>query len=200
MAPFETYCQYLAFKQHFTKEKYDYFKYAGRSRASEASFQKRKDKYFFIKLARKYNDQEIRDFFLANFIASDDPSKVWIGNLARTGHDTFNEYVRKIQSLRYEFQQHCDLLTETENFRDQFLIKTPGTHPDFIKKFMRGQYSLETLTILNMILNFIPFYDERLDDPIWESISIKVKKYTPFLKIDTMIYRKILKQSKERNG
>ena len=47
MKPLEVYQSYLAFKNHFTKEKYDYFKYGGRSRASEGAFNKRKDRYFF---------------------------------------------------------------------------------------------------------------------------------------------------------
>ena len=44
MDPFEVYKSYLAFKNHFTKEKYYYFKYGGRSRASETAFNKRNDR------------------------------------------------------------------------------------------------------------------------------------------------------------
>ena len=199
MAPFETYLQYLAFKQHFTKPKYDYFKYAGKSKASESSFQTRKDKYFFIKLARKYNDNEVKEFFLANFIASDDPSKVWIGELSRTGDGVYTEYTKRIQSLSYRFTQECEPLTEG-NFRDKFLIKSPGTHSEFIKRFLRGEFSIETLVILDKMLNFTSFYDKKLDDPIWESMSSKIKKYSPFLNIDIILYRKILKRLRETHG
>ena len=59
MAPFETYKQYLAFKQHFTRKNYDYFRYAGKSRASLNSFYKRKDRYFFERCSRKMADQGI---------------------------------------------------------------------------------------------------------------------------------------------
>ena len=43
-------------KNHFTKEKYDYHKYCGKSRASIQSFYKRKDRFFFEKLSRQKDD------------------------------------------------------------------------------------------------------------------------------------------------
>ena len=61
MTPFDTYKQYLAFKHHFTKPKYDYFRYGGKSRASLDAFYKRKDRYFFEKTSRKYNDDEVTE-------------------------------------------------------------------------------------------------------------------------------------------
>ena len=51
MTGFEVYKMYLALKQHFTKEKYDYHKYRGKVRASEDAFEQRHDRYFFKKLA-----------------------------------------------------------------------------------------------------------------------------------------------------
>ena len=49
VTPFECYKTYVAMKQHFTKDKYDYFKYGGKSRASATSFKSRKDRLFFRK-------------------------------------------------------------------------------------------------------------------------------------------------------
>ena len=46
MTGFEVYKMYLALKQHFTKEKYDYHKYRGKVRASEDAFEQRHDRYF----------------------------------------------------------------------------------------------------------------------------------------------------------
>ena len=86
MKPHEVYQSYLAFKNHFTKEKYDYFKYGGRSRASEKAFNKRKDRYFFERISRKKNDEEIKQFFLANFSQASDPSQVWIGPIIDDGN------------------------------------------------------------------------------------------------------------------
>ena len=92
MSPFDTYKQYLAYKNHFTKEKYDYHKYGGRSKAKVESFYKRKDRYFFEKMSRKYNDEQVKDFFLANFVATDNPQGVWIGNIIKTGEVLYKEW------------------------------------------------------------------------------------------------------------
>ena len=38
MTPFDTYKEYLGYKNHFTKERYDYHRYGGKSRAKIDSF------------------------------------------------------------------------------------------------------------------------------------------------------------------
>ena len=76
MMPFDAYKQYLSLKNHFTKEKYDYHKYCGKSRATVQSFYKRKDRFWFEKLARNKDDKEVIEFFVSNFITCTDPSKI----------------------------------------------------------------------------------------------------------------------------
>ena len=73
----------MSLKNHFTKEKYDYHKYCGKSRATVQSFYKRKDRFWFEKLARNKSDQEVVEFFVSNFITCTDPSKLWIGEMIR---------------------------------------------------------------------------------------------------------------------
>ena len=108
MTPFDTYTKYLAFKNHFTKEKYDYHRYGGRSRAKIDSFYKRKDRYFFEKTSRKYKDDEICDFFLANFVDTDNPQGVWIGNMIKTGEVVYRKWMKRQQSLFYNFKQSSE--------------------------------------------------------------------------------------------
>ena len=93
MKPLEVYKSYLAFKNHFTKEKYDYFKYGGRSRASEKAFNKRKDRYFFERMSRKKSDDEIKNFFLANFSQASDSNQVWIGPIIDGGEKVYKQWV-----------------------------------------------------------------------------------------------------------
>ena len=57
--PFETYKSYLGLKNHFTRDKYDYHKYCGKSKASINSFYRRKDRFFFEKLSRQKSDEEV---------------------------------------------------------------------------------------------------------------------------------------------
>ena len=77
VTPYEVYQRYLSLKQHFNKKNYDYFKFQGKVRANESSFEKRKDKHHFIRLSKIYKDEELTKFFVSNFVKSKD---LWVGN------------------------------------------------------------------------------------------------------------------------
>ena len=55
MNAFETYQQYLGLKLYF-EGSFDYFKYSGKTNVTPASFDKRRDKYKFVKLSNKLSD------------------------------------------------------------------------------------------------------------------------------------------------
>ena len=112
MTPIEVYKTYLAFKNHFTKEKYDYFKYRGRSKASTAAFHKRKDRYFFERMSRKKTEQEIQNFFLANFTQTFDPQGVWIGLIIDSGEKTYTKWSEQMDNLFEVFKSNADRIVQ----------------------------------------------------------------------------------------
>jgi hypothetical protein len=182
VTPFETYQHYLSLKNHFTNPKYDFFKYGARTRASVTSFNKRKDKYWFEKTSRKYSDKEVVDFLVSNFTATDNPQNLWIGEIINSGERNYSEWMRRQQSLTYLFkEQSSELLSENEL---ETLFNCTKGHPLILKKFLSGSVSLETLTIFDKVFHFSKNFDKKLDDPVWESVSLKLKKYSPFLNID----------------
>ena len=192
VTPFEVYTTYLGMKNHFTKDKYDFIKYSGRTRASVASFNKRRDRYFFERMSRKKDDNEIVNYFIANFISHDDPGKVWIGEIIQNGETNFKEWQRRNQSLSYIFGNEVEGIFTRDNFDSYF--HTQGQHPKILKSYLRKEISLETLVILDKILGFRSRLDKKLDDPIWSTVSLKIKKYDPFLNIDVFKFKKILKE------
>jgi hypothetical protein len=193
MSPFEVYSNFLAFKNHFTKKNYDYFKYCGKTRASLDSFHKRKDRYFFEKISRQKNDEEIKSFFVANFAECNDPERLWIGDIIRNGEDTYSNWLKKSQSLTYLFKTECEVFISKENFENLFDCKN-GNHPELLKKYLQKALTLETLVILNMILNYVKDFDKKMNDPVWEMMSLKIQKYQSFINIDVAGYKKILKE------
>ena len=191
VTPFETYQHYLSLKNHFTNPKYDFFKYGARTRASVTSFNKRKDKYWFEKTSRKYSDKEVVDFLVSNFTATDNPQNLWIGEIINSGERNYSEWMKRQQSLTYLFkEQSNELLSENEL---ESLFNCTKGHPLILKKFLSGNVSLETLTIFDKVFHFSKNFDKKLDDPVWESVSLKLKKYNPFLNIDMFQYKKILR-------
>jgi hypothetical protein len=69
------------------------------------------------------------------------------------------------------------------------------THPQILKEYLRKNISIETLVILDQILGFKKEWDSKLTDPVWQSVSLRMRKYSPFLNIDVFRYKKILKKS-----
>jgi hypothetical protein len=192
MMPFDAYKQYLSLKNHFTKEKYDYHKYCGKSRATVQSFYKRKDRFWFEKLARKKDDKEVVEFFISNFITCTDPSKLWIGELIREGEVRYTSWKKRTQSMSYMFKGEIEQLLSEKKLDDLFSSKSG--HPTILKKYLGGDISIETMVILDRILEFRKNFDNDLQDPVWETVSMRMKKYSPFLNIDVPRYKKILRE------
>tara|TARA_B100001287_G_scaffold142186_1_gene119581 strand:+ start:5393 stop:5989 length:597 start_codon:yes stop_codon:yes gene_type:complete len=187
MTPFDTYKQYLAFKNHFTREKYDYHKYGGRSKAKVESFYKRKDRYFFEKTSRKYKDSEICNFFLANFVATDNPERVWIGNIIRSGETVYKDWIRRSESLFYDFKSQTNKLLDTYELED--LFDTSKGHPPILKEHLANRFSVENMCIYQKLFSYCDDFDKKLDDPVWKAVGMKVRKYLPFMKIDRKKYK-----------
>jgi hypothetical protein len=179
MSPFETYQAYLGLKNHFSNPKYDYFKYK-KTRATLASFNRRSDKYWFEKTSRKYNDKEIVEFLVANFV-----------EIINSGERTYQEWMRRQQSLTYLFkEQSTELFSQTklENVFD-----CSKGHPILLKAFLKSELAPEIMVIYDKIFSYISEFDKKLLDPVWETVSLKIRKYNPFINIDVFQFKKILR-------
>ena len=190
--PFDSYKTYLSLKNHFTKDNYDYFKYCGKSRATVQSFYKRKDRMWFEKVARQKTDKEVIDFFVANFVSCNDPETLWIGEVMKDGEERYQNWQKKIQSLSYLFKEESQSLFEENKFDEVF--KCSKGHPPLLKKFLTSKISLETLVIYDKIFMFSKDFDKKLQDPVWETVSRRIRKYNSFLNIDVFKFKKILKE------
>lgn len=196
MTPFETYKTYLALKQHFTVDNYDYFKYNGKVRASENSFNNRKDRFFFTKLSRALADDEIMDLFVSNFLESE---KVWIKDMfSDNAKARLRGYQKRMQSLTYSFKEEFvsvrDYLEVNDlKFDDLFVVKS-NEHPQIIKLHLEGTISLQSLVLADKVLNFMRRFDKTVDDPyVYGELSKRVVKYSPFItSVDVRKYRQIL--------
>tara|TARA_B100000427_G_scaffold123707_1_gene102941 strand:+ start:73 stop:561 length:489 start_codon:yes stop_codon:yes gene_type:complete len=157
-----------------------------------SSFNKRKDKYWFEKTSRKYSDEEVLDFLLANFVNADTPQNLWIGEIINSGERTYAEWMRRKQSLTYIFKEQSEkLLSETDLEK---LFSCSKGHPLVLKRYLGGEISLETLMILEKVFSFAKDFDKKLQDPVWETVSLKLRKYSPFLNINVFTYKKVLRE------
>ncbi len=192
MAPFDCYKTYIALKNHFTKDNYDYYKYCKKTKASLQSFYKRRDRFWFEKMSRQRSEKEVEDFFIANFISCNDPESLWIGEIIKEGDDRYKNWQKRVQSLSYIFKEESQNLFGENKFEEIFSCSKG--HPVLLKRYLSKKISLETLVIYNKIFLYCDKFDKKIKDPVWETVSKRIKKYDPFLNIDVFRYRKILKE------
>ena len=182
---------YLSLKLHFTTDSFDYFKYGNAAKASQQSFDSRRDKFFFVKLSRTFKEDELREFFVANMIVED---KVYPATLVREGAKNYQEYLKRKQSLSYRFKEDVMTLHDISHFFDKLFI-IDGMHPPLLKAHLGGRISIETLAIFNKIFNYVENFDKIIKEEIvWKPICNRVLKYEPFISIDKGKYKSIIKQ------
>jgi len=185
---YEIYCLYLALKQHFTVDSYNFFKYNGKTKnVSKESFLARRDRFQFEKLARKCDNPMIH--IMVNFLQD----KTWIGDmLDDEAFDATKRYVKKVQSMSYIFKNE---LEQYDNLKTLFKTEDNG-YPMILNEYMRGDVTFETVIILDTFVGFMAKFDAKLkDDYLWSKFSFKARKFAPFLlrEIDKNKFKDLLK-------
>lgn len=186
MTPFEAYQTYVALKNHFTQKSYDFFKYNGKVKVTYNTFDRRKDKYFFNKLAKNKN---IMNYLLANFVDGD--INQWIGDIVtdQQADTTYTKWLARQESLTYRYK--TDLSRLKPEF-DYNLKVEDNQHPYLLILYLQNQICIETLIIIDMLTNCFKHWDANIQETvIWPNVKKKCERYRPFLSIDLKKYRKI---------
>ena len=191
---YEAFGLYESLKLHFTKDSYDFHKYNGKSNISVTSFENRKDKYHFYKLSRKFNKREdLIEFLVANFVERDG---LWVGDLLTEDAEVnYRKRQKILQSLSYEFTGDLAKLFNGVDDPNEVIKVVDGDYPILLTYTLQRETKIETLCILNSILNFLPMWDKKITDTIrWPDFRRKIVKYTAFLPKDSVKYKLILKK------
>jgi len=191
LTAFDAYVLFLSMKNHFTQEKYDFFKYKGKIKnVSKDSFSVSKDRFLYQRICRMYDEGAINDFFVANFIKG----KVWVRDfLEEEAHDDYVNYVKRKQSLSYTFTNDLDRLFS--NYPPETAFRIKGGMPPILNSVMCGTVSPETFAILDRFLGLSKTYDEQMPgDFIWSKYRLLAHKFHPFLEYDPKKMKSILKE------
>ena len=190
--PFESYKLYNALKLHFETDGYDAIKYHFKTSVKPTSFFKRKDKFFFAKLAKTY-ENELKDFYIANF--KNDVK--YVGDMLNEGGERYYRDHKKImESLTYQFQTDINKLNDMDVTFDSLLEAEDNNHPLIIKLWMQEEILLETVVILDSIIGFVERENKNITDTIiWPDIYRKIMKYKPFVKFDRNKCLNLLKET-----
>lgn len=187
--PFESYKLYNALKLHFETDSYDAIKYNFKTSIKPQSFFKRKDKYFFAKIANTY--ENLMDFYVANF--KNDVK--YVGDMLNEGGERYyREHKKVMESLSYTFENDINKLSEDNQF-DSLLEANDNEHPLLIQLWMQDEIQLETVVIIDSITGFMDRESKKISETIiWPDIYRKITKYKPFVKFDKTKCVNVLKK------
>lgn len=179
MEPFDAFRFYQSMKLHFESDSYDAIKYNYKTSVKPQSFWKRRDKYFFAKVGKKFdNVSELIRYYAAYFIQD----KNWIGEMLED-ESIYQAYQKRMQSLGYTFENDMSTLSHLGSF-DQVLDSTDG-HPKIITAYLGGDINIESVVILNQLTVFMNRADKEITETIvWPDVSRKIRKYSPFVQYD----------------
>jgi hypothetical protein len=194
---FDVYKVYLGVKLHFTSKTYDYIKYGGKVNATLDSFTKRKDRYFFHKLSTKYGQDNILDFFVANFLAD---SKRWVGNLLENdGRDVYLDYRKRKEAFTYHFRNDCVLVSDDFSARglsfDNGFLAIDGQHPRLLRLLIQKKLAIQTAVVFDHFLSFVKNWNVEIKEKfVWPEIASKVTRVKPFINFNATECKLIMKE------
>ena len=182
MEPIDVYLMYCAMKAHFGKSDYDFVTYKGKTRIKRDTFYKRKDRSFFVKLARKYKtEEEIKNYFVSNFIKD---KKGYIANFTDENYESW-----KLKRKNFFEIFEVEMKPLVESFENLYVVEN-RQHPKLMREFLGGRVSLETLIILDELVGYgTTWIEEMKDDIIWIDLNNLMDNYERFLTIDQEQYR-----------
>jgi T4 gene Gp59 loader of gp41 DNA helicase/T4 gene Gp59 loader of gp41 DNA helicase C-term len=195
--PYDAYAYYMAIKLHYERDSYDALKYNFKTSANPQSFQTRKDKYFFAKLAKKFDSpNDLIGYYVSNFMHG---SK-WVGELLESGDDNYFKWKKYHEALKYRFSEDIGTLVDYiqdrgTNFDSLFTMEDDEQHPPIVKLLIREQISVETVVLLDKMIGFVKRLDKQITETlVWPEMSIKIKKTKPFVNADIEELKKIVLQ------
>lgn len=178
---------YNAIKLHFNDEKYNALTY---NFHTKVKFIPENQFFIYQKLYRLYKE-DIINFYVANFLEN---PKATIFDLCTPEADSiYKKWKKRNESLGYVFKSEVSHLLDECSLNDMLIVKQ--TYPILMIKTMQEEISLDTLLIMDSILQFFKDWEQKIkNDVIWKSFSLKANKYRCFMNIDVPKFKDILKK------
>lgn len=178
---------YNAIKLHFNDEKYNAITY---NYNTKIKFIPENQLYSFQKLYKLYKD-DIINFYVANFY--NNPKSSVFDLCSIEADSTYKKWKKRNDSLAYFFTEDVRMLLEEHSLNELLIVKK--TYPILMIKNMQEEISVDTLLLLDSILQFFNDWDKKIkQDIIWKNFKMKTNKYRCFMNIDVEKYKRILKK------
>lgn len=204
MNGFEFFKIYHALDLHLNTDRYDVFKYGGRTRITPQSFERRTDKTRYEYWANKIrNDRKAGKFCIANFVHGDPQ---WLWNPYDQGEDALTRWTSIKESISKVFKddiQVIERIMDKHSLNIDSLFKpTPsGKHPPIAQIIKAKMITPESAVIIDRELK--SYLDNNSvmchNDPYMEEVVLKLKKYSPFVKYNGSKINATIQEFKAKN-
>jgi hypothetical protein len=160
MDGYQTYQIYQSLKLHFTSD-YDAVKYNYRTAVKRDTFERRRDRYFFEKLSRRFNKEKLIHRQTPNLIQN---PNVWIGDMT---DEIYNDYIARYDKLTYMLSQDMNLLSDKGYSFDQLCTTSDNnTSNVFLESLRADEIHLESVVLVDIMVNFLNRLKSDLSDPL----------------------------------
>ena len=172
---YESYQLYLGIKLHYNSD-YDFNKYNGKVSASFESYLKRSDKFQFSKL-RKQHGENLKDFYIANFMYKD----YWIGDLfGEEAKENYTEWKKYNQSLLYCFEKDIRYLNSLEGVLDNLFSTDSSSHPIIVYSILSKSISFATGVLLDSLIRWSSSVNIT-EKYVWPELQRRIQKTQGFI-------------------
>ena len=187
MMPVEAFQVTMATKLHMTGS-YDVTKYGhSPQRFNQRVLNQRKDKWVFNKLADRFLYTRRLALYVASVYVA--RPKLWVGDLANV-----DQYWRHYTTLRsfigapvQTVTDDTRILIDTYGSVGNAIKATKNEVPPIINSAIGGHIHIETVIMYDRMTRLFDHIDSAVPstDPIWKSVSNRLKKYRPFVLIQS---------------
>ena len=160
MDGYQTYQIYQSLKLHFTTD-YNAVKYNYITAVKRDTFERRRDRYFFEKLSRRFNKEKLIHYFTSNLIQN---SSVWIGDMS---DEIYNDYIARYDKLTYMLSQDMKLMSDKGYSFDQLCTTSDNNSSNlFLESLRADEIQLESVVLVDIMVNFLNRLKSDLIDPL----------------------------------
>ena len=160
MDGYQTYQIYQSLKLHFTSD-YDAVKYNYRTAVKRDTFERRRDRYFFEKLSRRFTKEKLIHYFTSNIIQN--PS-VWIGDMS---DKIYSDYVARYDKLTYMLSQDMKFMSEKwYSFNQLCITSDNNTTNPLLESLRTDEIQIESVVLVDIMVNFLGRLKSDLSDPL----------------------------------
>ena len=122
------------------------------------------------------------------------------GYIGEFNDRNFTDWKKRHQSLKYMFEQDMNLLlNQVTDFNKLFVVEN-GQHPILFRNYLSQRINIETMIILNKLVNYQKDWDKQINENIiWPNHRNKLNNYDSLLTINQTEYKmKVLNLTKNK--